>query len=299
MKKVYSASVTPVLDDGSLDKTGLANIIERNIAHKLDGIFLLGSMGEWGSFDDEFQYDLVRTACEINAGRLELLVGVNATSLPVSLKKMERYSKFDFKSYVFMPPGGRTSSLDPLKSIMTFLDAADRPSCYYYCPVNNNVSFSIRQLEKILEHPNLMALKDSSSNMFLRRELIRSKQVNGYKALLLNGQEWCCDEAMMLGYDGILCGMGALCSKLMVAIGRAVDADNFAEAKRLQEIFIDIFHGVYGPNVELPRLGQKYALVCLGVIATPLSPAHDLAELTADARKRIEKCVDEYKEFLV
>ncbi len=299
MKRVYSATVTPVLDDGSLDKTGLANIIERNIAHKLDGIFLLGSMGEWGSFDDDFQYDMVRTASKINAGRLELLVGVNAASLQVSLKKMERYSKFDFTSYVFMPPGGRTSSLDPLKSILTFLDAADRPSCFYYCPVNNNVNFSIRQLEKILEHPNLMALKDSSSNMFLRRELIRSKQVNGYKALLLNGQEWCCDEAMMLGYDGILCGMGALCSKIMVAIARAADENNFAEARRLQEIFIDIFHGIYGPNLETTRLGQKYALTCLGVIATPISPAHDIADLTADAKKRIEKCVDEYKEFLV
>lgn len=299
MKKVYSATVTPVMQDGSLDRDGLAKIIERNIAHQLDGIFLLGSMGEWGSFDDEFQLEMVRSACEINAGRLELLVGVNSTSLPVTLKKMAKYSEFDFASYVFMPPGGRTSSLDPLQSVLSFLDNADRPSCFYYCPVNNNVNFSVRQLEKILAHPNLKALKDSSSNMFLRRELIRSKQNNGFKALLLEGQEWCCDEAMYLGYDGILCGMGALCSKIMVAIARAIDAGNLAEAGRLQNIFIEIFHGIYGDGLETTRTGQKYALQRLGVIASPLSPAHDMAELTPEAMRRIDECIEKYREYLV
>ena len=43
-KKVISATVTPLLEDGSLDKNGLKNILERNIRHKLDGVFLFGSM---------------------------------------------------------------------------------------------------------------------------------------------------------------------------------------------------------------------------------------------------------------
>ena len=47
MKKlVISATITPLLEDGSLDKAGLKKIFERNIAHGIDGIFILGSMGE-------------------------------------------------------------------------------------------------------------------------------------------------------------------------------------------------------------------------------------------------------------
>ena len=46
MKKlVISATITPLLEDGSLDKAGLKNIFERNIAHGVDGFFILGSMG--------------------------------------------------------------------------------------------------------------------------------------------------------------------------------------------------------------------------------------------------------------
>ena len=76
MKKIaISATITPLLEDGSLDKAGLKNILERNIRHGLDGVFLLGSMGEWGSFDAEFKEDYVKTATEIVAGRMEVLAG--------------------------------------------------------------------------------------------------------------------------------------------------------------------------------------------------------------------------------
>ena len=46
MKKTISATVTPLMQDGSLDKAGLKKIYERNIRHGLDGIFILGRRGE-------------------------------------------------------------------------------------------------------------------------------------------------------------------------------------------------------------------------------------------------------------
>ena len=42
-KKVISATVTPLLENGNLDKPGLKNILERNIRHGIDGVFLFWS----------------------------------------------------------------------------------------------------------------------------------------------------------------------------------------------------------------------------------------------------------------
>ncbi|MBQ6474380.1 MAG: dihydrodipicolinate synthase family protein, partial [Victivallales bacterium] len=99
-KKVISATVTPLLENGRLDKTGLKNILERNVRHGLDGVFLFGSMGEWGSFSDVFKEEAVAWACECVNHRMELLVGINATSLPLSLEIMGHYRKYDFDAYV-------------------------------------------------------------------------------------------------------------------------------------------------------------------------------------------------------
>ena len=296
-KKVISATVTPLLENGKLDKTGLKNILERNIRHGLDGVFLFGSMGEWGSFSNAFKEEALELACGIIDHQMELLAGINATSLPLSLEIMKSYRKYDFDAYVFMPPG-KTSSLDPVKSVLTVLDAADRPVYLYHGPPNNGVDFTLGQFETMMRHPNLKGIKNSSSNMWLRRELLLMRAEKGYKTLFFEGQEWAADEALIAGYDGMICGMGALCSKMMRKLADCVDCGDIAGAVAVQNRMIQVFHGVYGIDLATVLNGQKYALMKLGLIATPFTYAQEMSSLTDEAKKRVEKCLEEFKNEL-
>lgn len=296
-KKVISATVTPLNADGSLDRNGLKNIFERNVRHGIDGVFLFGSMGEWGSFSDAFKEEGVELAAELLKGKADLLVGINATSLPLSLENMKRYQKYDFDSYVFMLPGA-TSDLDPVKSILTVLDAADRPVYYYHCPPNNGKELSLEQFAAVMAHPNLKGIKNSSSNMWLRREMLIMKKERGFKTLLMEGQEWAVDEALLAGNDGMVCGMAALTSKPMVELARAADRGDWSEAVRLQNLLIEIYHGVYGIDIGNCWNGQKYALMKLGLIATPYTLAQEMSSLTDEAKKRIEYCLAKYEKDL-
>ena len=296
-KKVISATVTPLKADGSLDRNGLKNIFERNVRHGIDGVFLFGSMGEWGSFSDAFKEEGVELASELLKGKADLLVGINATSLPLSLENMKRYQKYDFDSYVFMLPGA-TSDLDPVKSILTVLDAADRPVYYYHCPPNNGKELSLEQFAAVMAHPNLKGIKNSSSNMWLRREMLIMKKERGFKTLLMEGQEWAVDEALLAGNDGMVCGMAALTSKPMVKLARAADRSDWTEAVRLQNLLIEIYHGVYGIDLANVWNGQKYALMKLGLIETPYTIAQEMSSLTDAAKQRIENCLAKYKNEL-
>jgi dihydrodipicolinate synthase/N-acetylneuraminate lyase len=47
MKKIYSANVTPLTENGEVDRESLARLLERNLAQGIDGFFFLGSMEEW------------------------------------------------------------------------------------------------------------------------------------------------------------------------------------------------------------------------------------------------------------
>ena len=296
-KTVYSASVTPLLADGGLDIGGLNRIFTRNIRHGIDGIFILGSMGEWNRFPDAFRDELIAESVKAVAGRAELLVGITAPSTAQALKNLQRASEHAFDSYVFMLPAA-AGVADPVRDVCAVLDAADRPVYYYHCPPNNGINLSLAQFESILSHPNLKGVKNSASNMWLRRELILMKQEKGLKPLLLEGQEWAVDEALIVGYDGMLCGMGALGSKLMVGIAHAVDAGDIAGAVRLQSRFIRLFHGVYGPNLETVWVGQKYALKCLGLCASELTLAQEMAALTEARKRDIQACLEEFREEL-
>ena len=296
-KKVISAIVTPLLDNMSLDKEGLKKIFERNIRHGLDGVFLFGSMGEWGSFSDAFKEEAVEFASNCINHRMELLVGINGTSVYHSLEIMNNYRKFDFDAYVFMPPG-KTSKLDPVKSTLKILDAADHPVYLYHCPPNNNINFTLDQFATLMKHPNLKGIKNSSSNMWLRREMLLMRQERGFKTLFFEGQEWAADEALFAGYDGMICGMGALCSKMMKTLAACVDKGDIKGATAAQNNMIRLFHGVYGIDLANVWNGQKYALVKLGLISTPLTLAQEMDSLTDAAKVRIEKCLADMKEEL-
>lgn len=296
-KLVISATITPLMSDGGLDRNGLKNILERNIRHGLDGVFLFGSMGEWGSFSNAFKEEAVELAAGCVNHRMDVLVGVNSTSLPLTLQLMKDYRQYPFDAYVFMPPG-KSSSLDPVKSILTVLDSADRPVYLYHCPPNNGINFTLEQFETLMRHPNLKGIKNSASNMRLRRELILMRAEKGLKTLFFEGQEWAADEALIVGYDGIICGMGALCSKMMRKLADCVEHGDIAGAVATQNDMIRVFHGVYGANIENCWNGQKYALVKLGLIETPLTLAQEMSSLTDVAKARIEKCLEEFKEEL-
>jgi len=293
-KKVISATVTPLLENGSLDKKGLKNILERNIRHGIDGVFLFGSMGEWGSFSNAFKEEALELACGIVGHRMDLLAGINATSLPLSLEIMNSYRKYDFDAYVYMPPA-KTSKLDPVKSVLAILDAADRPVYLYHCPPNNGIDFTLDQFERMMRHPNLKGIKNSSSNMWLRRELLLLRAEKGLKTLFFEGQEWAADEALIAGCDGMICGMGALCSKMMRKLADRVDRGDFAGAVEAQNDMIRVFHGVYGRSIQNCWNGQKYALVKLGLIASPFTFAQEMDSLTDEAKSRIEACLKEFK----
>jgi len=295
MKKIYSATITPIDDMGKLDEVSLERIFERNIKHGLSGVFLLGSMGEWSQFDNNFRDNLIKTSVDIVGGRMEILAGVHSTGLDLTLKNMERLSDVKCDSYVLTLPSN-TTKIAPLAYITTVLNASDKPVYYYHCPPNNGIDLSIDQFEEFLSHPKLKGIKNSSGNMKLRKDLIMLKEK--YDFIFLEGHEWAIDESLLMGCDGALCGAGAIASRPMVLIAKAIDSGDIQEAIRIQHELIRIFYGVYGKSLETVWVGQKYALKYIGLIDSFNALMQSPALLTTQRKKEIEICIDKYRELL-
>jgi 4-hydroxy-tetrahydrodipicolinate synthase len=298
MKKIMiSASITPLLSDGSLDKVGFKNLLERNIKHNLDGIFIFGTMGEWYNFTDQFKEEAVEYASSIVKNRTELMVGVTSTSLPLSLKLMNDYKKYDFGAYVYMLPA-KPAALDVVKSTLAILDNADRPVYFYYNPALSCAPLTLAQFDEILAHPNLKGIKNSSGNMFLRKELLLAREEKNFNVLFLEGHEWAIDEAGFMELDGSVCGIGALASKMLVAIRDAAAAENWQAASDMQKKMIRLFHGIYGKDLKTIWTGQKYAMYKMGIISSPFTYAEEMSKLTDDVKMRIENCIAQFKDDL-
>lgn len=296
-KRIVSASVTPLLNDGTLDKIGFKNLLERNIKHGLDGIFIFGTMGEWYNFTEKFKEETVEFAADCVQNRTELMVGITNTSLPLTLKLMDDYKKYDFGAYVYMLPA-KPAALDTVKSILTVLDHADRPVYFYYNPALSCAPLNLEQFSKILGHPNLKGIKNSSGNMWLRKELLLMREENNFNVLFLEGHEWAIDEAGFTELDGAVCGIGALASKMLVSLKNAANCGDLQATAAMQKKLIKLFHGIYGQDLKTIWTGQKYALYKMGIISGPFTYAEEMTTLTEVVKQRIENCIDEFRDEL-
>ena len=296
-KTMISASITPLLENGALDTEGFKKLLDRNIRHGLDGIFIFGTMGEWYNFTEEFKEQTVKFASEYVQNRTELLVGITTTSLPLSLRLMDSYKKYNFGAFVYMLPP-KPVATNPLKSVLSILDNSDRPVYFYYNPPLSHAPLSLTQFEELFKHPNLKGIKNSACNMWQRKELLLLREEKGYNVKFLEGQEWSVDEAALLDLDGSVCGIGALASNMLVNVLRSFEQGNIAAAKETQKKLIKLYHGIYGEDFATIWSGQKYALYKMGIISSPFTYAEEMSVLTEPVKARIEKCIETFREEL-
>lgn len=68
--------VTPLLDNDTLDFAGLEKLIEHTISGGVNGIFILGTTGEFASLSYKLRRDLIKSTCKQVNGRIPVLVGI-------------------------------------------------------------------------------------------------------------------------------------------------------------------------------------------------------------------------------
>lgn len=288
-KKFYAATVSTFTADNHPDVDSMAAIADRVVSRGGDGLFILGTMGEWNQLSAAESEAMISGVSAALVGRGELLAGISGTGLDLTLQNLERASRYECAAYVVVLPPVRMSQLPPVEYLRTVMDHADRPVYYYHAPMNNGITLSENDFSMLAEHPRFAGVKNSAGEMVLRKRLLRLR--NRYGFSLFEGNEWAVDEALILGCDGVVCGIGALAPAGVIEIVRAVEAGEYERAMEVQMELTRVFEAVYGCR---SWIGEKYALKRLGVIADCRCRIQPESMLTADHRARIERCLEEH-----
>lgn len=298
MKKIYSASITPFTDNEEIDTESVERLLNFDLERGVEGFFFLGTMGEWAVLDSSMKRVLLQTAGDVIGDRAEIIVGVHSTGLNGILENIENFSKYNCTSFAVQLPGGWAKPADPVSYMHRIADFSGKPVYLYYVPSANGVYFSKEQFADLFKHPNIRGVKNSSDSLKTRKELLLLKEKNNFT--LFEGQEWVVDESLALGCDGALVGMAPLGAKLFKSIAAAVDSGDLEQAAEYQRIMLEVFDGIYGADLSTVWAGQKYALKVLGIFSTEnsLVPSQR-GVMNSESRKRIEKCLDEYRSYLV
>jgi len=189
------------------------------------------------------------------------------------------------------PPGPFTLGQRPEMVIAHFrriADASDLPIIAFQYP-RATQGYPLETLLKLIEAvPSVRAIKDWTPSVPLHERHIRALQSLPHPVAVLSTNSAFLLSSLVLGCKGLLSGSGSVIADLQARLFHAVDGNDLAEARRLNDRIYPMAEAFYAdPFVDMHNR-MKEALVLLGkqpraVVRPPLVklPPHEIERIRA------------------
>jgi len=294
---INAATPTPLMPDGSLDRDSAKKLCKRWLDIRLDGAFLLGSMGEGPYLSNEARNAFVEVALDEVGDQITLLACAGDDSRSQMMERALRYAGMGVHCVVlYLPP--KVPAPEAIADVLAVADACPVPCAYYEIPARTGTPLVVDEIKTILAHENINVLKDSS-NYALIQQALASEQHRPAGCCLWDGNEYHAVFTHLAGYDGLLHGGAALTGLWVRRIWELMEEGKYQEAEdldRKKALFLAQIYNRFSRPLE-NTIGQKYALKLLGCLDHETVVIEQ--SLDEAARQRIKDAVEASRKWLV
>ena len=288
--------VTPLDAKRRLDKKGTKNMVNHLLKGGVDGIFLLGTTGEGPHLSYAIREELVKTVCRLVKGRVPVLVGITETDMDDAVAFAAKCKSYGAAAVVAAPP--YYFKLTQAECVAWFTEMADRlplPLVVYDMPAHADTVIEPATIAKLAAHPNIVAMKDSSSIIALFNKFRIALEPFADKFSLFMGPDEAMGEAVLLGADGGVCTGANLWPaqfKAMYLAAKAGDVETVRCLQRFTTMSSYLLYGLGQGQIGFLK-GVKCALAEMGliqnVLAAPFTPfsGRERAQVKAALKKLV------------
>jgi len=205
-KGVFPAVTTQFKPDESLDLETTARHLEVLIESGVQGLIMLGSLGENTALEPEEKRRVVQMAVEVSRGRVPVLSGVAECSTSLAVRYARDVEQLGADGIMLLP--AMVYKADPRETVAHFRAVARStglPILCYNNPIAYSVDITPQMFAELADEPNLVAIKESSGDT---RRLTDLRNQVGDRYTLFVGLDDLALEGVLLGAEGWVCGLG-------------------------------------------------------------------------------------------
>ena len=171
------ALITPFKQDGQIDFTRLAELVNRMIENGVDYLLALGTTSEYPTIAPAEKDDVLRCILETNAKRLPVMVGLGGPNTQFMIRKLEHLALFDVDAILTVTPYyNKPSQAGLIAHYKTFAAATDMPVFLYNVPGRTSCNLELETTLRIAEEcPNVVGIKEASGKMKQILQLIAKR----------------------------------------------------------------------------------------------------------------------------
>jgi 4-hydroxy-tetrahydrodipicolinate synthase len=268
------AIVTPMFEDGSLDKDSLRTLIDWHVAEGTDAIVIVGTTGESATVTPDEHVELIALAVKHVAGRIPVIAGSggNSTAEAIALTRHAKAVGADATLQV-VPYYNRPTQEGMYRHFKAIAEAVELPVILYNVPGRTVADMANETVVRLAGVEGIVGIKDATGNIGRGAELLRMLGTVGKPFAVYSGDDPSAMALMFCGAAGNISvtanvaprAMHELCEAAMSGqVGRAIEINN-----RIMALHGKLF-------VEPNPVPVKWALAEIGKMPSglrlPLAP---------------------------
>ncbi|RJF78889.1 dihydrodipicolinate synthase family protein [Rhodopseudomonas palustris] len=266
---VIPAVLLPFHDDFSIDEASFRSHL-RDVAavEGLSAVTVNAHSTEVASCTADEQRRVLEITTEEVGDRLPIVHGVWADGSLEAARIAERAQAGGSSALLVFPPAPFTLGQNADMAIAhfkTIAAASDLPIILFQYPLATGQGYPLATLTRLMDEvPSIRAIKDWTQSVQQHETQVRVLQSRSRPVNVLSTNSAWLFSSLVLGCNGLLSGSGSVIADLQARLFRAVQADDLAEARRINDQINPIASVFYSdPFVDMHNR-MKEALVLLG-----------------------------------
>lgn len=291
VKGIVAAMQTPMHGDGSVNEQEMRRQINRQIEAGVDGVFCLGTNGEFYIMDMEEKIRIMEIFVDETRGRVPVYAGTGCISTKdtIMLSQKAKEIGVDILS-VITPYFAALSQEELYYHYAKLADTVDLPIVMYNIPMRTGVAISPDTAGRLAENfKNIVGIKDSSGNF---NNILQYIDVTDSETFsVLSGNDALILWTLLAGGTGGITAIANILPEIMVSIYQNYCKGDIEAAKKAQASIAPIRSCFkYGnPNSIVKR--------ATNLIGQPVGPCREpFGMVTEQADRAIMDVINQYYE---
>jgi 4-hydroxy-tetrahydrodipicolinate synthase len=223
-----SVAITTPFKNNEIDLAKLREQIEFQIAAGTTCVVPAGTTGESPTLTHDENERLVAEVVQIAAGRIKVMAGTGSNSTAEALRMSKRAQKDGADSLLVVAPYYNKPTQEGFyQHYKALAEAVGLPICVYNIPGRTGKNIEPETIIRLAELPNIAIVKEATGSMDQASQIIAATNLT-----VLSGDDSLTLPLMAIGGRGVISVVGNIVPKDMIALCKAFDAGNQAEARK-------------------------------------------------------------------
>ena len=297
-KGAFTALITPMNNDGSVDYEGFRKNVKYQLEQGIDGLVPLGTTAETPTLDErpgqeedkiiEIVFEEVRAFEKKSGKKIPVILGAGSNNTRDAVMYCERAKKAGADAALVVTPYYNKPSKEGIYQHFAAVSKVGIPIIVYNIAGRTGLNIPTDLLARIAELPNIAGVKEASGSVAQMMEVIGQVKAKNPDFAVLSGDDGLTLPLIAAGGDGIISVASNMIPALMHDLAAAGLSGDFAKAREIHYRLAPFFKAEFCDGIPS---SIKYAMNVKGMAAGALRLP--LVEVNDAAKKQIEAAIKE------